>query len=92
MPPTLELLYGSLATTGRGLSEGGSLEEQQVQLIAEYNLTHAWECDPKRVCTWKHGAEETLTSIGQIFRANSAGSGQMNRAMTRMARAAGVSL
>ena len=54
MPPALELLYGSLATTGRGLKDGGSLEEQQVQLIAEYNRTHAWVCNPKRVCSWKN--------------------------------------
>lgn len=53
MPPALELLYGSLATTGRGLSDGGSLEEHQVQLIAKYNRTHAWACNSKRVCTWK---------------------------------------
>lgn len=54
MPFSLELLYGSLATTGRGLSDGGSLEEQQVQLIAEQSRTHAWSCNPKRVCSWKH--------------------------------------
>ena len=54
MPFSLELLYGSLATTGRGLSDGGSLEEQQVQLIAEQSRTHAWACNPKRVCSWKH--------------------------------------
>ena len=49
MPPALELLYGSLATTGLRLSDSSSLEEQRVKLIAELNRTHAWACNRKRV-------------------------------------------
>ena len=49
MPAALDLLYGSLATTGLRLSDSSSLEEQRVKLIAELNRTHAWACNRKRV-------------------------------------------
>ena len=32
------------------MSDGGGLEEQQVQLIAEHNRTHAWACTIRGAC------------------------------------------
>lgn len=61
VPEPLDLLYGSLASTGHGLeAEGGggggdeSLEEQQLRIIAQHERTHRWQCT----------ASETTTTTG----------------------------
>ena len=59
VPEPLDLLYGSLASTGRGLSSGGSLEEQQLRIVARHERTFVWRCDlnskatpATRTCIW----------------------------------------